>query len=70
MGNVKTDFNVAPFFVDAIEITPGLGFSDREAPSGFIGGGQIGSIGSIPPSSSWALRPTYKALSKETPLII
>lgn len=41
-GNVKTDFNAAPAFFETVPITPGFGFSDREAPSGFIGGGQIG----------------------------
>src|SRR5262249_39571818 len=46
MGNVKTDFNGAPIFwtqfATPIQITPGFGFSDTSAPSGFIGGGQIG----------------------------
>jgi hypothetical protein len=42
MGNVKTDFNAAPIFSDGLQITSGFGFSDREYPDGFIGGGQIG----------------------------
>ena len=44
MGNVNSDFNVAPLVApnSQIRFTPTLGFSDREAPSGFIGGGQIG----------------------------
>jgi len=47
MGNVKTDFNGAPllwtqFVTSGAPITPGFGFSDTSAPSGFIGGGQIG----------------------------
>src|SRR5215469_16884022 len=45
MGNVKTDFNGAPIFWNQppnTQITPGFGFSDTSAPSGFIGGGQIG----------------------------
>ena len=41
MGNVKTDFNVSPFFVGKTRI-PGFAGSNTEAPSGFIGGGQIG----------------------------
>src|SRR5262249_33274720 len=46
-GSVKTDFNGAPIFAAsppqaAVAITPGFAFSDREYPSGFIGGGQIG----------------------------
>jgi hypothetical protein len=41
MGNAKTDFNGAPIFFDTFQITPGLGFSDRQYPDGFIGGGQI-----------------------------
>ena len=43
-GNVKTDFNVTPVTItsDAFPQAPGFGFSDRSAPSGFIGGGQIG----------------------------
>src|SRR5262245_41189196 len=48
-GNVKTDFNVAPVFAENpnnvpahIQLTPGFGASDRNYPSGFIGGGQIG----------------------------
>jgi outer membrane immunogenic protein len=42
MGSAKTDFNVAPIFDHAIQITPGFGFSDTSSPAGFIGGGQIG----------------------------
>src|SRR5262249_41250721 len=48
-GNVKTDFNVAPVFAEnpnnvpgPIQLPPGFGASDRNYPSGFIGGGQIG----------------------------
>src|SRR5262249_18467501 len=46
-GNVKTDFNVAPVFAEnpsipGGQISPGFGASDRQYPSGFIGGGQIG----------------------------
>jgi len=48
-GKVKTDFNVAPVFAEkpsnvpvTTQLTPGLGFSDRQYPSGFIGGGQVG----------------------------
>jgi outer membrane immunogenic protein len=46
-GNVKTDFNGAPVFAEStccgtVQVTPGFGFSDRNYPSGFIGGGQIG----------------------------
>jgi outer membrane immunogenic protein len=45
MGNVKTDFNVAPvvatFTFGPVPI-PGFSGSDRTYPSGFIGGGQIG----------------------------
>ena len=42
MGNVKTDFNGAPVFVDGSQNTSGFGFSDRNYPAGFMGGGQIG----------------------------
>jgi outer membrane immunogenic protein len=44
-GNVKTDFNGAPFSItnpataSVIFPIPGLGGSDTESPSGFIGGG-------------------------------
>jgi outer membrane immunogenic protein len=47
-GNVKTDFNVAPVTESNLSgagvtaTTPGVAFSNREYPSGFIGGGQIG----------------------------
>jgi outer membrane immunogenic protein len=41
-GSVKTDFNGAPIFANGAQITSGFGFSDREYPDGFIGGGQIG----------------------------
>jgi outer membrane immunogenic protein len=49
-GNVNTNFNVAPFTTASTVAgtgtfsvtTPGFGFSDREYPDGFIGGGQIG----------------------------
>jgi outer membrane immunogenic protein len=54
-GNVKTDFNAAP--VDVTTVVPAGGFffapgfagSNREIPDGFIGGGQVATIGSIPP---------------------
>src|SRR5215472_10571150 len=51
MGNAKTDFNGVPIFgtltppapiTGTEQFTPGFGFSDRNYPSGFIGGGQIG----------------------------
>src|SRR5262245_27167438 len=41
-GNVKTDFNDAPLLAASIPVSPGFGFSNREYPDGFIGGGQIG----------------------------
>jgi outer membrane immunogenic protein len=43
-GNVKTNFNGDPFIWGGGggPIAPGFGFSDRESPDGFIGGGQIG----------------------------
>jgi len=41
-GNVKTDFNEAPLLAASIPVSPGFGFSNREYPDGFIGGGQIG----------------------------
>jgi outer membrane immunogenic protein len=50
-GSVKTDFSAAPIASTAVGVTttsitfPGAGGfagSDREDPSGFIGGGQIG----------------------------
>src|SRR5215467_2936839 len=48
MGNAKTNFDGSPVFTTsnngpgAVQMTPGFGFSDTSAPSGFIGGGQIG----------------------------
>jgi outer membrane immunogenic protein len=41
MGNANTNFNVSPFFVGKTAVG-GFGGSNREYPSGFIGGGQIG----------------------------
>jgi outer membrane immunogenic protein len=44
-GNVKTDFNVAPYTftsAGAFVTFPGIAGSDRTYPSGFMGGGQIG----------------------------
>jgi outer membrane immunogenic protein len=41
-GHVKTDFNVAPAFVNGVGLTPDLTGSDISHPSGFIGGGQVG----------------------------
>jgi outer membrane immunogenic protein len=41
-GNAKTDFNGTPFFQGTTQVTSGFGFSDREYPDGFMGGGQIG----------------------------
>src|SRR5215469_10654102 len=45
MGSANTDYNVTPITVTGAvfgSTTPGFGFSDRTAPDGFIGGGQIG----------------------------
>jgi outer membrane immunogenic protein len=41
-GSAKTDFNVTPFVVATIPVTPGFAGSHTEYPAGFMGGGQIG----------------------------
>ena len=48
-GNVKTDFNGAPLFVDTVQITPGFGFSDRQYPTDSSVVANLATIGSIRP---------------------
>ncbi len=56
-GNVKTDFNVAPYTLSNTGVGapfatfPGFGGSNREYPDGFMGGGQIG--------YNWQLSPIW-----------
>jgi outer membrane immunogenic protein len=50
MGNVNTDFNVSPIAVGGSTnfFTEGRTITNTTAPSGFIGGGQIGQLAVFP----------------------